>query len=221
MLCLPNHAHEYFESLRLIGCQAKKSREDVVSEIEATSPAMAEKARISVLCSGNGSNLQALIDNCQNGVIPAQIIKVTVDKKDAYAVKRAEAAGIPTDYFNKVNQKFVTAGEKDAEKVREGRSKYDAALAERLLKDKPELIVLAGWMHVFSASFLRPVAAAGVGVINLHPGENAESFSTLYSLFQGHKLSLECFCSTETFPPIPDNLPRLLEKKKWLTPSVG
>jgi phosphoribosylglycinamide formyltransferase len=133
--------------------------------------AEAAKARISVLCSGNGSNLQALIDNCQNGVISGEIIKVTVDKKDAYAVKRAEAAGIPTDYFNKINQRFVTAGEKDPEKVREGRSKYDAALAERILQDKPELIVLAGWMHVFSASFLRPVAAAGVDVINLHPAK--------------------------------------------------
>lgn len=132
---------------------------------------MAGKARISVLCSGNGSNLQALIDNCQSSHIQGEIIKVTVDKKDAYAVQRAEAAGIPTDYFNKVNQKFVAAGEKDPENVRQGRSKYDAALAERILKDKPELIVLAGWMHVFSASFLRPVTAAGVDVINLHPAK--------------------------------------------------
>ncbi|KAK6063583.1 phosphoribosylglycinamide formyltransferase [Seiridium cupressi] len=130
---------------------------------------MAEKVRLSVLCSGNGSNLQALIDNVQSGVIPGEIIKVTVDKKDAYAIKRAEAAGIPTDYFNKINQKFVAAGEKDPEKVKEGRSNYDAALAERILNDKPELVVLAGWMHVFSASFLRPLAAVGVDVINLHP----------------------------------------------------
>ncbi|KAF3012042.1 hypothetical protein G7054_g14010 [Neopestalotiopsis clavispora] len=150
---------------------------------------MAEKATISVLCSGNGSNLQALIDNCASGVIPGQIIKVTVDKKDAYAVKRAEAAGIPTDYFNKVNQKFVAAGEKDPEKVREGRSKYDAALAERILKDKPELVVLAGFMHVFSASFLRPLAEAGVDCINLHPAkpgcyDGAGAIKRAYADFQ-------------------------------------
>ncbi|KAI4592521.1 hypothetical protein KJ359_011103 [Pestalotiopsis sp. 9143b] len=150
---------------------------------------MAEKARLSVLCSGNGSNLQALIDNSQSGVIQGQIIKVTVDKKDAYAVKRAEAAGIPTDYFNKVNQKFLKAGEKDPEKVKEGRSKYDAALAERILQDKPELVVLAGWMHVFSASFLRPLAAAGVDVINLHPAkpgcyDGAGAIARAYADFQ-------------------------------------
>lgn len=63
-------------------------------------------------------------------------------------------------------------GETDEEKVSEGRQKYDAALAERILaadKGKPELIVLAGWMHVFSSAFLDPIDRAGVRIINLHP----------------------------------------------------
>lgn len=53
----------------------------------------------------------------------------------------------------------------------EGRRKYDAALAEKILSadEKPELIVLAGWMHVFSTAFLDPIQKAGLNVINLHP----------------------------------------------------
>jgi len=114
------------------------------------STTMAEhKARISCLATGNGSNLQALIDACQSGTILGTIVKVTVNRKDAYAVKRAEAANppIPTDYFNLVKHGFLPAGEKDPERVKDARFKYDAALAERILADKPDLIVLAGWMH--------------------------------------------------------------------------
>lgn len=53
----------------------------------------------------------------------------------------------------------------------EARQKYDAALAEKVLaqEERPELIILAGWMHVFSAPFLEPLEKAGIKVINLHP----------------------------------------------------
>lgn len=90
-----------------------------------------------------------LIDACASGVIAGSIVKVTVNRKDAYAVKRAENAQppIPTDYFNLVKHGFLAAGEKNPQKVKEARFNYDAALAERILADKPELIVLAGWMH--------------------------------------------------------------------------
>jgi phosphoribosylglycinamide formyltransferase len=108
-----------------------------------------DKTRISCLATGNGSNLQALIDACHSGIIPGTIVKLTVNRKDAYAVKRAEAANppIPTDYFNLVKHGFLPAGEKDPERVKDARFRYDAALAERVLADKPDLIVLAGWMH--------------------------------------------------------------------------
>ncbi len=63
-------------------------------------------------------------------------------------------------------------GEKDEQKVAEGRQRYDAALAARVLstdKERPELIILAGWMHVFSGAFLEPIERAGVRIINIHP----------------------------------------------------
>lgn len=157
---------------------------------------MAEyKARISCLASGNGSNLQALLDACVSGTIAGTIVKVTVNRKDAYAVKRAESAQppIPTDYFNLVKHGFLAAGEKDPQKVKEARFKYDAALAERILEDKPDLIVLAGWMHVMSTGFLNPIAAAGVPIINLHPAlpgmyDGAGAIKRAYEDFKAGKL---------------------------------
>ncbi|KAJ2993075.1 hypothetical protein NUW58_g1952 [Xylaria curta] len=180
---------------------------------------MAEsKARISCLASGNGSNLQALIDACASGIIAGTIVKVTVNRKEAYAVKRAEAAEppIPTDYFNLVKHGFLAVGEKEPEKVKEARFGYDTALAERILADNPDLIVLAGWMHedpgyvvdtavtlecaqtedfvtVMSTGFLNPVAAAGVPIINLHPAlpgmyDGAGAIKRAYDDFKAGKL---------------------------------
>jgi phosphoribosylglycinamide formyltransferase len=79
--------------------------------------------------------------------------------------------GIPWQYFNLISHGFLEKGETDEQKVAEGRRKYDAALAEKILSsdEKPELIVLAGWMHVFSTAFLDPIKKAGLNVINLHP----------------------------------------------------
>lgn len=80
--------------------------------------------------------------------------------------------GIPSEYFNLISNGFLPKGEADEQKVAEARQKYDAALAEKILAlgdDKPELIVLAGWMYVFSAAFLEPMEKAGISIINLHP----------------------------------------------------
>lgn len=128
------------------------------------------ECRLIVLCSGNGTNLQALIDAVASGQIPrSRIVKVFVNRKTAYAATRAQQAGIPSEYFNLVSGGFQQKGEKDEAKLKDARARYDAALAENVLADKPHLVVLAGWMHVFSEPFLTPVDAAGVPVINLHP----------------------------------------------------
>lgn len=80
-------------------------------------------------------------------------------------------AGIPHEYFNLISNGFIAKGEKDEKIVADARLKYDAALAELVLaaEQKPELIVLAGWMHVFSSAFLDPMEKAGIKLINLHP----------------------------------------------------
>ncbi|KAF5123272.1 Phosphoribosylglycinamide formyltransferase [Metarhizium anisopliae] len=122
--------------------------------------------RILVMASGFGSNFQALIDAVNEGktIRNSQIIRLVTNRKNAYATTRAEGAG-------KIHG-FLPKGEKDEQKIAEARERYDAALAEKVLSadDKPpELIVLAGWMHIFSKEFLEPMEKAGARIINLHP----------------------------------------------------
>lgn len=133
---------------------------------------MAESCRILVMASGNGSNFQAVCDAVANGQIPnSSIIRLVVNRGKAYATKRAEKSGIPWEYFNLISQGFQAKSEKDPKKLQEARDKYDAALAEKILKSdpRPHLIVLAGWMYIFGEHFLRPLRAEGIKIINLHP----------------------------------------------------
>ncbi|ROV97663.1 hypothetical protein VSDG_04560 [Cytospora chrysosperma] len=152
---------------------------------------MAPTCRIVVLASGSGSNFQALLDAVATGRIPgSQIVQLFVNRKNAYAATRAEGAGVPTEYFNMVSGGFQPKGEKDPERLREARSRYDAALAEKVIQHSPDLIVLAGWMHVFTESFLKPLAEKGVPIINLHPGryDGAGAIERAHQDFQAGKL---------------------------------
>jgi folate-dependent phosphoribosylglycinamide formyltransferase PurN len=105
--------------------------------------------------------------------------------------------GIPCDYFNLISNGFLRKEETDRQKEAEGRQKYDAALAAKILsidKQRPELIVHAGWMHIFSNAFLEPIERAGVRVINIHPALSGK-FSEInlglatYSLHRGVRRS--------------------------------
>jgi phosphoribosylglycinamide formyltransferase len=133
---------------------------------------MTPPCRILVMASGNGSNFQALIDAVADGRIPnSKIIRLVVNRGKAYATTRAERAGIPWEYFNLISHGFQAKGETDPAKIQDARNRYDAALAEKILawEDRPDLIVLAGWMYVFGTHFLDPIGATGIKIINLHP----------------------------------------------------
>jgi len=112
--------------------------------------------RLAVLISGNGSNLQALIDAIRMRMLDAEIVIVVSNRKDAYGLERATKAGIATRYHPL--QPYRAAGQE--------RSEYDAALAEIVAAYKPDWIVLAGWMHILSDAFLQRFPYR---VINLHP----------------------------------------------------
>ena len=120
----------------------------------------------------------------------SHIISLITNRRNAHAIVRADEAGrsssharvysmqtnsrpgIPWDYFNLISNGFLRKGETDQQKLAEGRQKYDAALAARILstdKERSELIILAGWMHVFSGAFLEPIERARMRIINLHP----------------------------------------------------
>ncbi len=108
--------------------------------------------RIVVLASGNGSNLQALIDAIVDKTLPAQIVAVCSDRPGCLALQRAQQAGIATW----------------AQRPREfaDRAAFDAALFAHIDALQPALIVCAGYMRVISANAVQRHAGR---MINLHP----------------------------------------------------
>jgi formyltetrahydrofolate-dependent phosphoribosylglycinamide formyltransferase len=112
--------------------------------------------KLVVFISGSGSNLQAILDAIAAGQISAQVVLVVSNRKAAYGLTRAEQAGVPTLYFPL--KPYLDQGL--------SREQYDLDLAENILSYAPDLIVLAGWMHVLSAGFLDQFPNQ---VINLHP----------------------------------------------------
>ena len=82
---------------------------------------------IAVLCSGNGTNLQAIIDAVKSGYIPAKIALVVSDNKDAYALTRAKNAGIETLILNKKD--FAS------------REEFDKEIVKNLKKKNADLVV--------------------------------------------------------------------------------
>jgi formyltetrahydrofolate-dependent phosphoribosylglycinamide formyltransferase len=115
-----------------------------------------ELPRLVILISGSGSNLQAILDGVADGRITAVPSLVVSNRKDAYGLVRAEQAGVPTAYFP--FKPYREAGK--------AREQYDADLAEVIRPYQPDLIILAGWMHILSAAFLDHFPNR---VINLHP----------------------------------------------------
>jgi phosphoribosylglycinamide formyltransferase-1 len=105
-----------------------------------------------VLISGNGSNLQAILDACVSGELDARVVAVISNKQDAFGLERARRANVPAI----VKPKF---------KVQDRRV-YDDELAEIVATYQPIWIVLAGWMRVLSSAFLDRFPNH---VVNLHP----------------------------------------------------
>lgn len=109
-------------------------------------------ARLVVLISGNGSNLQAILDACASEELNAQVVSVVSNKKDAYGLVRAKSAGVEAIYFPKWEN--------------ESRQEYDARLAGCVSTYLPDYVILAGWMRILSSSFLTSFPDR---VLNLHP----------------------------------------------------
>ena len=119
----------------------------------------AHKLKIAVLVSGSGSNLQVLIDAMQSGELPIEIVGVISNVKEAYAITRAERAGI-----NTVVLSHITDGENAGKRM--GIKTFERHAKAQLDSWKPDLIVLAGFMRVLSGDF---IGSAPAPMINLHP----------------------------------------------------
>ncbi len=108
--------------------------------------------KVAVLASGRGSNLQALIDESQDGSLPVEFMGVGSDKIQAHALVRAEEAGIATRAFPKENYQDKQSQEKD--------------ILNWLEELGVELLILAGYMRVLSPDFIRQ---ADYPIVNIHP----------------------------------------------------
>jgi phosphoribosylglycinamide formyltransferase-1 len=115
--------------------------------LQTTSP-----LRVVVLISGNGSNLQAIIDAIKNNQIPAQVVAVISNNADAYGLTRARHAGIPTEVIKHADY--------------ESREAYDQALQQKIDDYHAELVVLAGFMRILTDGFVNHYAGR---MINIHP----------------------------------------------------
>jgi phosphoribosylglycinamide formyltransferase-1 len=122
-----------------------------------------------VLLSGTGSNLQAMIDRLHGVDQPARIRAVISNRADAFGLQRAREAGIETRVLD--------------HRTFEGREAFDAALMDLIDTFSPRLVVLAGFMRILSATFVRHYQGR---LINIH-----HSLLPLYKGLHTHQRVLE------------------------------
>ncbi|MBP0942982.1 phosphoribosylglycinamide formyltransferase [Pseudomonas alliivorans] len=130
---------------------------------------MSATCNVVVLLSGTGGNLQAMIDSFKDGASPVRIRAVISNRDDAFGLQRARDAGIEACVLD--------------HKAYEGREAFDAALVELIDTFEPELVVLAGFMRILSADFVRHYQGR---LLNIHP-----SLLPRYKGLHTHKRALE------------------------------
>ncbi|MBU6470802.1 MAG: phosphoribosylglycinamide formyltransferase [Gammaproteobacteria bacterium] len=110
------------------------------------------RTKLAVLISGEGSNLQAILDACASGTLPAEVCVVISNRAGAHGLRRAAAAQVP------IHALLATSGT--------AREDYDATLRILIERHAPELILLAGFMRVLSDEFVRHFRGR---LLNIHP----------------------------------------------------
>ena len=113
---------------------------------------MSKKIKVAVLISGNGTNLQALIEACIAPSYPAEIVLVISNKANAKGILRAREAGIKTRIVDHTNYS--------------SREEFDTELSMILSNSKCELVCLAGFMRILSESFVNTWPNS---ILNIHP----------------------------------------------------
>lgn len=108
--------------------------------------------RIAVFCSGQGTNLQAILDATRRGRLRAQVAVVVADCPDARALSRARRAGVPARYLNPTSHTT--------------RANFERALIRLLGQHRVQLVCLAGFMRVLSPMFVRRFRHR---ILNIHP----------------------------------------------------
>jgi phosphoribosylglycinamide formyltransferase 1 len=115
---------------------------------------MRDPARLVVLASGAGSNLQAILDASAAGELNADVVGVFSDQRSAYALERAQNARVQTVVVH------------PAPEIGESRREWDDQLARLVSSCNPDWIVLAGFMRILTSAFLDKFTGR---IVNLHP----------------------------------------------------
>ena len=115
-------------------------------------PDRTDPLRVAVLISGNGSNLQAIIDASNNDPGLYEVVAVISNREDAYGLERADGAGISTAVVDHT--------------ASNSRESYDHALMQIIDAFEPGLVVLAGFMRILTPQFVRHYAGR---MLNIHP----------------------------------------------------
>lgn len=149
-----------------------------------------------VLISGNGSNLQAIIDEISNNGLPAKIAAVISNKADAYGLERAKNANIPRHVLSHNNYS--------------DRNEYDRALRDLIEQYHPDLIILAGFMRILSNEFVEHFSQK---MMNIHP-----SLLPKYKGLNTHQRVLDAGdtehgCSVHFVTPELDDGPVIIQAK--------
>ena len=113
---------------------------------------MSETIKLVVFISGNGSNLQAIIDAIEANQLKARILAVISDQPDAYGLERAQKHGITGIVIDR--SKYP------------GRDEFEQALLQEVTRLQPDYIVLAGFMRILGSDF---VQAFKHKILNIHP----------------------------------------------------
>jgi phosphoribosylglycinamide formyltransferase-1 len=113
---------------------------------------MSERARLVVLISGSGTNLQAILDAAAADELQADVVAVVSNRTEAFGLQRARQAGVPAVAFPK--------------ETGLDRREYDSQLADLVESYRPDWVLLAGWMRLLSMNFLMRFPQR---VVNIHP----------------------------------------------------
>ena len=159
--------------------------------------------RLVVMASGAGTNLGAILDAIAEGRLDAEVAAVIINRRGAGARLLAEQAGVPVHYrplspYREQARSTVggghmaatASGDRGWDRTADRRC-YDADLAEWVAGAEPDLVVLAGWMHLLSSSFLDRFPNR---VINLHPAlpgrfPGSDAIADAWEAFQAGRIS--------------------------------
>ncbi|WP_144393309.1 phosphoribosylglycinamide formyltransferase [Pleionea sediminis] len=128
-----------------------------------------KNCRVVVLISGEGSNLQTLIDESAQGTLPVSIEAVISNRPDAGGLKRAQRANIPTHIID--HTEFSD------------RYSFDIQIIDAILKYNPDLVILAGYMRIMTPDLVNRFSGR---MINIHP-----SLLPKYPGLKTHQRALE------------------------------